>query len=232
MNTATCQICSQSVPLDDSGRLETHDHPDYYQIPSGHCYDRARLHVFIGTNKSCPGSGTTPQAPDGAENVEPDDHILWRDVCLLFGFDPSDSEGITHLEALALITGKFETMKAEHAKALSDLKSRLAMAEDAAEKGNKARELAGAMEACIQEQDEKIAGLEKALQEIVDGADAPDIDVGGEMKFGLHCGVEDRNCRDRYEGANYGWASGVERTLEWAANVAKSALDAARDKKG
>lgn len=50
-NTTTCHVCSQSVPLDDSGRLKDHALP-------------------IVPATLCPGSGTTPQAPDGAEKAE------------------------------------------------------------------------------------------------------------------------------------------------------------------
>ena len=64
-----------------------------------------------------------------------------------------------------------------------------------------------------------------ALKRISEGDDAPDIDVCGEWQLGLHCGVEDRDCRDRYQGADYGHTVGVERTLEWASNEAKLALE-------
>lgn len=64
-----------------------------------------------------------------------------------------------------------------------------------------------------------------ALKRIAECEDAPDIDIGGEAQFGLHCGVEDRSCSDRYEGADYGYACGMERGLEWAANEAKHAME-------
>ena len=32
---------------------------------------------------------------------------------------------------------------------------------------------------------------------------------------GIHCGVEDTGCSDRYEGANYGYAEGVRACREW-----------------
>jgi hypothetical protein len=66
--------------------------------------------------------------------------------------------------------------------------------------------------------------LRAALVRIRDGEDAPDCDLGGERQIGVHCGVEDRGCSDRYEGADYGYAQGVERALEWASNEADAAL--------
>lgn len=71
---------------------------------------------------------------------------------------------------------------------------------------------------------EDVKPLVEALTRIKEATDAPDIDVGGEMQFGLHCGVEDRSCQDRYEGADYGWSQGVERTLEWSHNESNHAL--------
>lgn len=71
---------------------------------------------------------------------------------------------------------------------------------------------------------EENARLREALQRIANCTDAPDIDPVGEIRVGLHCGVEDRNLADRYEGADYGYSCGVERTLEWASNEAKHAL--------
>ena len=64
-----------------------------------------------------------------------------------------------------------------------------------------------------------------ALEHIAKCEDAPDINAIGEWKTGLHCGVEDRDCRDRYEGADYGHTVGVEKGLEWASNEAKHALE-------
>jgi len=76
----------------------------------------------------------------------------------------------------------------------------------------------------LKEQAEQIAALRSALDRIHSCADSPDIDVSGEYQTGLHCGVEDRDCQDRYQGADYGWSQGVERTLEWAQNEAAFAL--------
>jgi len=64
-----------------------------------------------------------------------------------------------------------------------------------------------------------------ALTRIATGADAPDIDVTGDWQRGLYCGVEDRDCQDRYQGADYGHAVGVEKGLEWARNEARAALE-------
>ena len=72
----------------------------------------------------------------------------------------------------------------------------------------------------------RIARLEDGLNRIAIREDAPDIDAGGEIQFGLHCGVEDRGCTDRYDGADYGYSCGAERALEWASNEAKHALKA------
>ena len=64
-----------------------------------------------------------------------------------------------------------------------------------------------------------------ALERIATCEDAPDIDATGEWQFWLHCGVEDRWCQDRYEGADYGHTVGVEKALEWASNEAKNAIE-------
>jgi hypothetical protein len=72
----------------------------------------------------------------------------------------------------------------------------------------------------------RIARLEKGLNRIAKYQDAPDIDARGEIQLGLRCGVEDRGCADRYDGADYGYSSGTERALEWASNEAKHALEA------
>lgn len=76
----------------------------------------------------------------------------------------------------------------------------------------------------LAEAHEENARLREALKRIANLTDAPDIDPLGETQFGLHCGVEDRNCADRYEGADYGFTCGAERALEWAQNEAKHAL--------
>lgn len=64
-----------------------------------------------------------------------------------------------------------------------------------------------------------------ALERISKCENAPDIDATGEWQTGLHCGVEDRDCQDRYQGADYGHTVGVEKGLEWASNEAKHALE-------
>lgn len=63
-----------------------------------------------------------------------------------------------------------------------------------------------------------------SLHRIVEGADSPSISPTGGEEFGLYCGVEDRMCSDRYEGANVGYETGAERMLEWAVNEAKEGL--------
>ena len=74
------------------------------------------------------------------------------------------------------------------------------------------------------ELEEQRRELLDALAKIRDCDDAPIIDPSGDVEFGLHCGVEDRQCEDRYEGANYGYAQGSEKTREWACNIASSAI--------
>lgn len=73
----------------------------------------------------------------------------------------------------------------------------------------------------------EIERMRAALYRISKCEDAPEIDATGEWQFGLYCGVEDRACRDRYDGADYGHAVGVEKGLEWAMNEAKAALEPA-----
>ena len=71
---------------------------------------------------------------------------------------------------------------------------------------------------------QEVERLREALKRIATCQDAPDIDATGDWQKGLHCGVEDRDCQDRYQGADYGHAVGVEKGLEWASNEAKAAL--------
>jgi len=85
-------------------------------------------------------------------------------------------------------------------------------------------------ELCRRLEQQRDAAVE-ALERIAKCEDAPDIDPAGDWEFGLHCGVEDRGCASRYDGANYGHAVGVERALEWASNEAKAALAAIKDTK-
>ena len=73
--------------------------------------------------------------------------------------------------------------------------------------------------------EEKLEIALAALRRIAEFEDAPEIDAIGEWQFGLHCGVEDRQCRDRYEGADYGHTVGAERVMEWAGNEAKHAIE-------
>ena len=69
-----------------------------------------------------------------------------------------------------------------------------------------------------------LGSMIEALTRIANCTDAPDIDATGDWQKGLHCGVEDRDCRNRYDGADYGHTVGVEKALEWASNEAKHAL--------
>ncbi len=73
-------------------------------------------------------------------------------------------------------------------------------------------------------QDALLRKLTEALERIAKLEDSPDIDPVGDVEFGLHCGVEDRCCENRYDGANVGYANGCEAALEWASNEAKHAL--------
>jgi hypothetical protein len=77
----------------------------------------------------------------------------------------------------------------------------------------------------LREAREEVRLLREALVRIANCMDAPDIDAGGEIQVGLHCGVEDRGCTDRYEGADYGYSQGVHRALEWAVNEAAYSLN-------
>lgn len=62
--------------------------------------------------------------------------------------------------------------------------------------------------------------MAEGLERIASCADAPDIDPCGDEQVGLHCGVEDRQLRDLYETADYGYTQGAERILEWAISEA------------
>ena len=70
-----------------------------------------------------------------------------------------------------------------------------------------------------------VRDLRDRLKQIVECEDAPDSDIGGNARIGLHCDVEDRSCSDRYEGADYGYAQGVKCALEWAVNEVQSILE-------
>lgn len=70
------------------------------------------------------------------------------------------------------------------------------------------------------------ARLTEGLTRIKDLTDSPDIDPTGDIQLGLHCWAGDRDLQDRYQGADFGYAQGVDRALEWAANEAHAALSA------
>lgn len=68
-----------------------------------------------------------------------------------------------------------------------------------------------------------LAGYRAAVADaakVLDGLDDfPDLNQG-QMRFGLRCGVEDRDIHDRYEAAEYGFEDAAERCAEWAKNQA------------
>lgn len=64
----------------------------------------------------------------------------------------------------------------------------------------------------------RIKELESVLKRLITLEGCPDENPSGDEEFGLHCGVEDIGCNDRYEGANYGYSCGVERVQEWIKN--------------
>ena len=66
--------------------------------------------------------------------------------------------------------------------------------------------------------------LMDALTDLSDFEDAPDL-AAKDMRFGLHCGLEDKDIMDRYSAADYGWLDCEERYLEWVKNIAREALN-------
>lgn len=66
--------------------------------------------------------------------------------------------------------------------------------------------------------------LEAALRALSKLEGSPDIDPLGDIQFGLHCGLEDRDC-DRYRASDFGYAQGVDRALEWVMNTATAVLN-------
>ena len=72
----------------------------------------------------------------------------------------------------------------------------------------------------IKEQQEAIRELVAGLTRIANCDGSPDIDPMGDIQLGLHCGVEDIGCQDRYDGVDYGYTQGMERGIEWAVNEA------------
>lgn len=67
--------------------------------------------------------------------------------------------------------------------------------------------------------------LLSALQSISACEYAPPIDLCSDAEAGLYCGVEDIGCANRYDGASYGYARGVERGIEWASEAAGHAIE-------
>ncbi len=97
---------------------------------------------------------------------------------------------------------------------------------------NHARRLERELTAANAERDKANATIERlsgALKRIANAEDAPEIDPCGEIQFGLYCGVEDRGCSDRYEGADFGFAEGSSRMIDWAINEAKAAITPKED---
>ena len=79
---------------------------------------------------------------------------------------------------------------------------------------------------------DKIQILTAALQRIAKCKDSPDLDPGGEVQLGLHCGVEDRCIDNIYEAASFGYTEGAEDAMEWAVNEANFALTQILDSGG
>lgn len=67
--------------------------------------------------------------------------------------------------------------------------------------------------ACIETERERCAKIAENLD------DFPDLHAG-QMRFGLRCGLEDREIGCPYEAAEYGFEDAIERCLEWAKNIA------------
>ena len=78
---------------------------------------------------------------------------------------------------------------------------------------------------------DRLAELDAVVDRLHNGTDAPDL-YAGEMLTGLKCGVEDRDLRDRYDGAEYGWNDAAERFFEWVHNETSAALAASATGKG
>lgn len=67
------------------------------------------------------------------------------------------------------------------------------------------------------------ARLRAGLMRIRTCTDCPTLGMG-DMRKGLHCGLEDRDIFDRYDAADYGFEDATERWIEWARNEADAAL--------
>jgi hypothetical protein len=111
---------------------------------------------------------------------------------------------------------------------IADLEKRLARTEADLDLTITARDAFAAetceLEAQLAEKDAMLGKCVEALTRIAGCVNAPDIDATGDWQKGLYCGVEDRNCRDRYDGADFGHVVGVEKALEWSSNEAKYVL--------
>lgn len=69
-----------------------------------------------------------------------------------------------------------------------------------------------------------LMSAQAALRRIAELEGAPDEDPSAGIENGLHCGVEDLDCQDRYQGATFGYTQGAGRVREWAAQEASFAL--------
>lgn len=69
----------------------------------------------------------------------------------------------------------------------------------------------------------------ESLEQLAGLREDPDYPhLTGDLYFGLHCGVEDRDLYNRYDCADYGYLEAQERMDEWAKNHAMRILDALR----
>ena len=96
----------------------------------------------------------------------------------------------------------------------------------ATEMGQTIRKLETALAAMTAERDARdvaIGVLGQAIANVKSTTDWPELT--NTMQAGLFCGVEDRDLRDRYDGARYGYEDALERCEEFIRN-AVSAVDA------
>lgn len=70
---------------------------------------------------------------------------------------------------------------------------------------------------------EAVRVLGKSVDAVRSDADWPSLT--NTMTAGLFCGAEDRNLRDRYDGARYGYEKALERCYEFIQNATSDALN-------
>lgn len=80
---------------------------------------------------------------------------------------------------------------------------------------NKAETALATALATVSTQAALIAELQSIIQKLRDCEDGPSEDLSGDAQNGVHCGVEDVGCVNRYDGANYGYSKGVAAVYEW-----------------